>query len=176
MPKKKPYMATAKRIDWKTPKLVYKRLKYIFELKFDPCPHKPIEGFDGLNMPWKSMNFINPPYSPPSVLRSWLEKAADESMQGNKTVALVPFRKWIFHYGMMNCSSVLILKKRLNFDDSPDPAPFDSMLLLFGFDRTERNHYYTKLKVFPYTAEMDGQLGYIEDLLPDWPAKHGRFS
>ena len=54
---------------------------------FDPCPHAPT--FDGLNVPWKRLNYANMPWC---QAPKWLEKAEREAKSGRSTLVLMPAR------------------------------------------------------------------------------------
>lgn len=55
---------------------------------FDPCPASP--RFDGLAIPWKRVNYVNPPYEDVS---SWMAKAVREWTAHNRaSLFLIPFR------------------------------------------------------------------------------------
>jgi len=51
---------------------------------FDPCPASPT--FDGLSIPWKHRNYINPPYN---ELSKWIKKGIQERKE---SIYLIPFR------------------------------------------------------------------------------------
>src|SRR3990167_9683408 len=57
----------------------------LFKNYFDPCPLNP--SVDGLNVPWKSYNYVNPPYSKKVP---WIKKAIEEMRKGHTTVMLLP--------------------------------------------------------------------------------------
>lgn len=46
--------------DWATPDWLYNQLDAEFNFDFDPCPLNYT--VDGLTIPWKKANFVNPPY------------------------------------------------------------------------------------------------------------------
>lgn len=50
---------------------------------FDPCPLDPT--FDGLDISWKDVNYVNPPYT---LLSEFVQKALEE--RPKKTVMLLP--------------------------------------------------------------------------------------
>ena len=50
--------------DWKTPQDLYNSLDKEFHFDFDPCPFKhDITLWNGLEIDWGKINFVNPPYS-----------------------------------------------------------------------------------------------------------------
>lgn len=60
---------------WKTPDDVYKKLNEEFCFDFDPCPLNEDPNFDGLNIDWGSVNFVNPLYS---KISDWCKKSYEE--------------------------------------------------------------------------------------------------
>ena len=121
------------RHDWRTPTALYATLDKTFHFDFDPCPSKP--GFNGLSVPWKSRNFLNPPYGP--EIPRWLAKALQEARRGKIVVALVPSRTdtaWWHDYAM-KAHAIWFVRGRLKFDDQPSSAPFPSAIVIFDRHR-----------------------------------------
>lgn len=59
-------------------------------LKNIPATQYYIEGEqDGLELPWKKLNWCNPPFDECS---KWIKKAYEEQQKGNETVMLIPVR------------------------------------------------------------------------------------
>ena len=77
---------------WLTPKNVYDKLDLEFDFDFDPCPYPRPDGFDGLNIPWGSSNYVNPPFKGPTA---WVRKAIKEYQKGKKVVFVFPIDKWV---------------------------------------------------------------------------------
>ena len=76
--------------DWETPQWLLDYLsKFYFdgEEMFDPCPIN--QTFDGLEIEWKSQNFINPPYNRKDK-EAFIRKAFAESKKGKLCVMLLP--------------------------------------------------------------------------------------
>lgn len=83
-----------------TPDDVFQELYAEFGAMFDPCPFvgkgkKP--EVDGLSDEcfWRSVNYVNPPYSDEKVkciVKFWIERAYQESQCGKSTVLFVPNR------------------------------------------------------------------------------------
>lgn len=118
--------------DWNTPKSLYEQLDKEFHFNHDPCP--PSEGFrsnDGLG-DWKERNFIDPPYSKVKV---WIKKGYEESLKGKLCVFLVAARtdtKWFHDYVLPYATEIRFIRGRLLFDGAKHPAPFPSMIVVFG--------------------------------------------
>ena len=74
--------------EWYTPPEVYRALDAEFAFEFDPFPasNGGTLPFNGLTVPWKSRNFVNPPYS---IVGKALAKGYAESQRGNLSVFLI---------------------------------------------------------------------------------------
>lgn len=108
---------------WKTPKFIYDY--YMKKNFFDPCPTNPT--FDGLNINWKSFNFVNPPYS---QISKWIDKALEQKKRHCNSLFLIPARtdtKW-FKKLVNNNVHISFIEGRLHFDDK-GAAPFPSMFV-----------------------------------------------
>lgn len=82
---------------------------------FDPCPVN--EKFDGLNVEWKELNYVNPPYS---LLKEFVQKSLDEQLYGNETILLLPTKtdqQW-FHDLIKREADILWIKGRLKFKNN----------------------------------------------------------
>ena len=120
---------TSARGDWKTPKAVYQTLDAEFGFDFDPCPSKPT--FNGLEIQWGDVNFVNPPYG--REIGKWISKAYSQYREGKTVVLLIPSRtdtKW-WHEFIMKATEIRFIKGRLKFDDQENPAPFPSCIAVF---------------------------------------------
>jgi hypothetical protein len=83
---------------WKTPVWLYDELNKEFNFDFDPCPINP--DFDGLNIEWGKINYVNPPYNKKDL---WIKKSYEEWQKGKTIVILLPsktdtkaFHKYIY--------------------------------------------------------------------------------
>lgn len=135
------YIEKSKSDDWKTPSEIYRH--FIEKGYFDPCPYK--SDFNGLEIDWKSRNFVNPPYS---RLKDWIIKAIDESKKSREVVLLIPSRtdtkgfEMLFDYG---CKFIFIIG-RLRFNDY-SPAPFPSVLVYLKGDGINEIGYIRKEEI-----------------------------
>ena len=109
--------------NWCTPEVLYNI--YIEKGYFDPCPLN--SNFNGLEINWKKLNFVNPPYS---KIKNFVNKGIEEHKKGNKIVFLIPartdtkyFRKLV-DYGC----NITFITGRLHFNNS-NSAPFPSCLI-----------------------------------------------
>ena len=96
---------------------------------FDPCPVNP--NFDGLTIPWKKLNFVNPPYT---LLKEFVDKAILESHHGNKTIMLNPAKtdqEW-FHKLINRNYEILWIRKRLKFKNNKWSATQPHFLVMIA--------------------------------------------
>jgi len=129
--------------NWATPPEIYKKLDAEFHFDFDPCPLNAT--FNGLEIPWKKYNFINPPYSD---IESFLEKSQNELKNGRAeiNVFLIPvrtdtkwFHKYIYSYILEKKhnpfdNEIRFKKGRIKFingNNKSNSAPFPSMIIVF---------------------------------------------
>ena len=136
-----PLMSSAKH-DWETPDALFNGWDVRFHFTLDVCAtaenakcnyfYSPED--DGLNMPWAGRTcWMNPPYG--RQISDWVVKAHLEAI-GNKvtTVALLPARtdtRW-FHDQIYKQHKIHFLRGRIKFVGAPHPAPFPSMIVVFG--------------------------------------------
>lgn len=121
--------------DVATPKEFYEALNELYRFDFDPCPQNP--EFDGLEVPWGQMNFVNPPFS---KISKWVRKGVEELRLGKKSVFLISVRttsKYWWEHLIPNCSRILFLQKCLCFQNYEKPLPVPLCLVFFGFDPFE---------------------------------------
>lgn len=133
---------SSNRMDWATPQDLYDKLNDEFHFTLDPCAddynHKCdkyyTEEQDGLFQDWsRERVFCNPPYG--RDLPRWVQKCFDEAYAGECecAVMLIPARtdtRW-FHDYIYHKSEVRFLKGRIKFNESVQPAPFPSMVVIF---------------------------------------------
>ena len=139
------YMPPAKSNTHITPDRVYDEIKTTWGLDkedmFDPCP---VNGTDGLIISWKSMNYVNPPYSD-GMLAKFVYKAIEESKHGNRTIMLLPAKTdqaW-FHELVYNHDGVEIkwIKGRLHFIGNKWSATQPHFLVLIQEEKGSVNYW-----------------------------------
>ena len=128
--------------NWETPQAFFDKLNEEFRFTLDACAlpenakcrmfFSPKE--NGLIQDWSGHAvFCNPPYGRKIV--AWVEKCYSESRKKNtKVVMLLPartdtifFHKYIFG----KAEEIRFIKGRLKFSNSPNGAPFPSMVVVF---------------------------------------------
>lgn len=126
--------------NWKTPESVLKSLKDEFGEMFDPCPLNHDMSWDGLNIEWKSVNFINPPYGR-KLKEAFIRKAFEEcALNDNTCILLLPVSTStkIFHELIYPYAEIRFVKGRIKFEGintfgkKADQNPMhDSMIVIF---------------------------------------------
>ena len=112
--------------NWATPSILYNY--FMNRGFFDPCPLG--SNFNGLDIPWKQFNFVNPPYS---QISKWIDKAIIEHQKGNFVILLIPSRTdtnyfyKLVKYGI----HIYFIKGRLKFNNMGS-APFPSCLIFLN--------------------------------------------
>ena len=113
-----------------TPDDLYEELKKHFKFNFDPCPLEKPE-WDGLEIPWKESNFVNPPFS---EIPKWLKKGIEEKKKGNKSVFLITGRTNSLYWHslcFMNFDDLYFAEKGIRFKGYPAPFPVPMTLVVF---------------------------------------------
>lgn len=104
--------------NWATPTAFLKELEKEFGTMFDPCPFTLTDiKQDGLEMDWKQVNFINPPYSQ-SLKERFVLKAINESRKGKTCIMLLPVStstKLFHNHIQPNAKEIRFIKGRLPF-------------------------------------------------------------
>jgi hypothetical protein len=103
---------------WLTPPELRKAIDELYGCTFDPCPYPRPADFDGLEVPWQSRNFVNPPFD---NLRAWCSKALAEYRAGRSSVLLVPVKQW--EMDLFSSASRLIALGRVRWLATEDGTP-----------------------------------------------------
>ncbi len=139
-------------VKWNTPKSVVDAiLQALGRDRFDIDPCAPADGGghveaatrftekdDGLVQKWDGVMFVNPPYAR-GVTGKWARRChhSVESGEAKIVIGLYPARVgtvWCHRHVFRALAPVLFFSRRLHFGDGGTPAPFDSMLVLWGAD------------------------------------------
>ena len=133
---------SSKSDDWATPQDFYDNLNREFHFDLDPCAddrnHKCDLYFtreqDGLKQNWGGHRvFCNPPYG--SKIGEWVRYSYEQAQKPNTLVVmLIPSRTdtKYFHDYIYGKAEIRFIRGRLKFGDSKTPAPFPSMVVVFG--------------------------------------------
>ncbi len=146
-------LMSSKRLDWKTPRLLYVALDNRFDFDFDPCPANPT--FDGLTVEWGKRNFMNPPYE--TQIKKWIKKGYEEAQKGKIVVMLIPSRTdtTYWHDYVMKADEIWFIKGRLKFDGAKGSAPFPSAIISYYGKKKNKNAPKIKSVVFSQTLIED---------------------
>ena len=121
-----------------TPPYLLKILQKEFGELFDPCPFnakfdKKVD-IDGLTIPWKRTNYVNPPYN---SARPWVRKAKLEQDRGNTTIMLLKITTLGTQY-MKACAptaEIRVLSHPLRFSGYDGIVRFTNVILVFHGDK-----------------------------------------
>lgn len=139
----KSIMFSSAQDNWETPQHLFDELNEEFHFTLDACAdesnHKCAKYYtkeqDGLAQDWGGqVVFCNPPYGRKET-GIWTKKCYDEAQKPNTTVVLlIPARtdRASFHDYVLGKAELRFLKGRLKFGDGKSPAPFPSMICVFG--------------------------------------------
>ena len=124
--------------DWKTPEWLLKDIEKEFGKFFDPCPLK--SNFNGLEIEWGGVNYINPPYNRKDK-ELFIRKAYEESKKGKVCIMLLPVSTStkIFHEIIYPNAEIRFLKGRVKFEGVNTKGEYvtnkcgqhDSMIVIF---------------------------------------------
>lgn len=79
---------------WITPPDLYKELDDEYHFDFDPCPYPMIT--DGLGIPWKKMNYVNPPFrKKDGSPTAFVHKAIQQQQLGRSSVLTLPTQSYV---------------------------------------------------------------------------------
>ena len=141
---------------WETPKNTFDKWDRLFHFTLDVCAsdkNAKCEKYytaenSCLDKDWSGeVCWMNPPYG--RDIHKFVRKAAEESLKGVTTVALLPartdtawFHTWVFPYAR----KIYLIPGRLKFELNGQPggsAPFPSMIVVFGkkMDKEPSNGY-----------------------------------
>jgi site-specific DNA-methyltransferase (adenine-specific) len=138
-----PGMYSSNTGEWETPWDLFNDLNRRFHFQLDPCatpanakcPLFYTKEDDGLALPWgDGPVFVNPPYG--RQIGLWVEKGYMEAQLGTVVVMLLPARtdtRW-WHDYVMRAHEVQLIRGRIRFLPSHQPAPFPSCIVIYwGF-------------------------------------------
>lgn len=104
--------------DWATPDYILDPLIEEFGSMFDPCPlHHNTDDWNGLEIEWGDVNFVNPPYSR-KLKEAFVKKAIEEQRKGKTSVMLLPVSTStkLFHDHILpNANDIRFIRGRVKF-------------------------------------------------------------
>lgn len=103
--------------NWATPDYILEDIKKEFGEFFDLCPlNHNINKWNGLEIEWKNINFINPPYNNKDKV-AFIKKAYEESLKGRICILLIPVTTDIpiFHELILPYAEIRFIKGRVKF-------------------------------------------------------------
>ena len=128
--------------EWATPRAFFDKLDAEFHFTLDPCAtpeNAKCQRFytienDGLSKNWGGQKvFCNPPYG--REIAAWVKKCYEESRKpGTTCVMLIPARtdtRYFHEYIYHKAKEIRFIRGRLHFNESPQGAPFPSMVVVF---------------------------------------------
>lgn len=134
-------MFSSKSPEWATPQPLFDALNTIHHFTLDAaasdnnakCPIYFTADENALLKNWGGYSvFCNPPYG--REIGAWVRKGYEEAQKpGTKVVMLLPARtdtRWFHDYCVKG--KIEFLKGRLKFGGCQNPAPFPSMIVIFG--------------------------------------------
>jgi hypothetical protein len=121
---------------------VLHELRAEFGDMFDPCPFvgKGLRPeFDGRKIPWKEMNFINPPYDD---ISPWMERANREMRKRNHTsLIFVPVRTGTRYWEKLvypHASEIRYLTGRIVFKGYKTPPPHHLCFIIYKSENEKK--------------------------------------
>ncbi len=143
----RPVMMSSDSVEWYTPPQIRKAVLDTFGgiCDLDPCADPgrtfPATGHftevdNGLIRPWLGRVYMNPPYG--RTIDQWTTKLADELRHGwtTEAIALLPARVETSWWHDLSPSVVCMIRGRLKFSGYESSAPFPSVAVYFGPNRT----------------------------------------
>lgn len=131
-----------------TPEWLWRAMESVYgKFDFDPCPHNP--KFDGLAVPWKRLNYCNPPYAD---IRPWLAKAIEEASRGKGTVFLIPFRPTAGYFQNLilpHARDMRILGENVAFRGYDQKMPVRLVVFIIGKPKKEPSQRNDAQKTIP---------------------------
>lgn len=126
---------------WLTPPDLYARLNAEFGFNFDPCPF-PLQGFNGLEVPWGHMNYVNPPFRRHDGIdgrgpTAFVHKAIAEHQKGRGSVLVLPVQSYVMHLAAAGAEIRSLGRVRWLEADSKKPVSSPSPICAFILHPTE---------------------------------------
>lgn len=142
-----PIITSAKSVEWSTPQDFFDRLNQRYHFEIDLCAtpeNAKCKKFytreqDALKQDWRGVCWMNPPYG--RGLHKWMKKAYTSAKENGATiVCLLPARTstgWWHDY--CEKAEYEFVRGKLHFNNSKDPAPFASVVVVFKAELLKEN-------------------------------------
>jgi hypothetical protein len=143
-----------------TPDWLKKWVVKTFGKYFDPCPANP--KFDGLSVPWKTLNYVNPPFD---NIGAWMDKAATEMHNGKTSILLIPYRAHT-DYFKRNVSDIqcsFILNETIAFKGYTTKLNVALQICVFSLTRIPKTIKSSEKQCMSYVSEVDS----LKDLVKE---------
>lgn len=150
-------LSSSDRPDWRTPRWLFDKIAADYAFTIDLaasaenalCPRFYADNDSAFNHSWANeIAWLNPPYG--RELPTWCRFAHLASENDNAVVvALIPARvgtSWWHDYVAPH--EVHFLRGRLHFDGVPNPAPFDSAIIVYGGRSSYTRYWNAKREAF----------------------------
>lgn len=159
-------LGPADTVEWATPQDLFDLLDREFHFTLDVCASEGLQKcamyytpeVNGLAQRWNGYTcFMNPPYG--REIYYWVRKAA---LSDTVVVGLLPARtdtRWYKEWVEPYASEVRFIKGRVRFGEK-GPAPFPSLVAVWGTPRTPRYGY---MEYERTTVNDDREEGHEED-------------
>ena len=128
---------------WLTPPEVYESLeRHHGPFDFDPCPYPIPEGFDGLNVNWGCMSYVNPPFRKHDGLNglgptAFVHKAIAEYKKGRGSVLVLPVQSYVMRLAAAGAEIRSMGRVRWLDVETGEPCKSPSPICAFILNRQE---------------------------------------
>lgn len=102
---------------WETPDYIKEDIRKEFGEFFDPCPIRhDLSKWNGLEIDWKEVNFVNPPYNNKDKV-AFIKKAYFESLKGRTSILIIPVSTElpVFHEVILPYGEIRFIRGRVRF-------------------------------------------------------------
>ena len=121
---------------WLTPPNIYEDLNREFGFDFDPCPFPRPENYNGLDVDWGNVNYVNPPFRTKDSYKglgptAFVRKAIQEKEKGNSSVILIPTQSYVNL--LLDAGAELRSMGRVRWLDTETKEPWKSPVAITAF-------------------------------------------
>ena len=122
---------------WLTPPDLYAKLAEEYgPFDFDPCPFPTPEGFNGLEIPWGRMSYVNPPFHRHDGVdgrgpTAFVHKAIAGHRAGNGSVLVLPVQSYVMLLAAAGAEIRALGRVRWLEAETHEPMPGPSPICAF---------------------------------------------